>query len=58
MMEMRSQPASFSKSLRMVIWKATDTRQWRILGGGEKEPGAQARAHDHMCALNEKKEQK
>lgn len=56
MMEMRSQPASFSRSLRMVIWKATDTRQWRILGGGEKEAGAQARAHDDMCALNEKKE--
>lgn len=31
MMEMRSQPASFSRSLRMVIWKATDTRQCKIL---------------------------
>lgn len=49
MMEMRSQPASFSKSLRMVIWKATDTRQWRILGGGGKEAGAQAPARTATC---------
>lgn len=32
MMEMRCQPASFSKSLRMVIWKTTDTRQCTMLG--------------------------
>lgn len=31
MMDIRSHPASFSKSLRMVIWKHTDTRQCRIL---------------------------
>lgn len=41
MMEIRSQPASFSRSLRMVIWKATDTRQCKILqehkGCGQKK---------------------
>lgn len=30
-MEILSQPASFSRSLRMVIWKHTDTRQCSIL---------------------------
>lgn len=34
MMEMRCQPASFSRSRRMVIWKTTDTRQCTRLGGG------------------------
>lgn len=33
MMEMRCQPASFSRSLSTVIWKVTDTRQWMMLGG-------------------------
>jgi len=31
MMEMRSQPASFSRSRSTVIWKVTDTRQWMML---------------------------
>lgn len=31
MMEILSQPASFSMSLNTVIWKNTDTRQCRIL---------------------------
>lgn len=31
MREIRSQPASFSMSLRTVIWKNTDTRQCRML---------------------------
>lgn len=33
MMEMRCQPASFSRSLSTVIWNVTDTRQWMMLGG-------------------------
>lgn len=33
MMAMRCQPASFSRSRRMVIWKITDTRQCTTLGG-------------------------
>lgn len=32
MMEMRCQPASFSRSRSTVIWKVTDTRQWMMLG--------------------------
>lgn len=32
MMEMRCQPASFSKSRSTVIWNVTDTRQWMMLG--------------------------
>lgn len=34
MMEILCQPASFSRSLSIVIWKITDTRQWTILGKG------------------------
>lgn len=32
-MAIRCQPASFSRSLRTVIWKQTDTRQCRMLLG-------------------------
>lgn len=43
-MEMRCQPASFSRSRRMVIWKITDTRQWMTLGG-DTRASASARGH-------------
>lgn len=38
MMEMRCQPASFSRSLRMVIWKITDTRQCTTLAETRWQP--------------------
>lgn len=40
MMAMRCQPASFSRSRRMVIWKTTDTKQCTTLGRGAHQASA------------------
>ena len=39
-MAMRCQPASFSRSRRMVIWKTTDTKQCTTLGRGAHQASA------------------